>query len=128
MAVSTRRPLGVLFGVAAVVIAVGYSAQEVIGAAAPKRTIREAYGAFTVPVGADRTFVVGCPTGTDAIGGSFSLISGNYMYVLAAGPDKGAEGYVFHALVPNRITAPGVRPAGGKLKAICATEGQPLIP
>ena len=126
---TTRALKSVVLGGAVAVVAAGIWSQAVSGAAPKlKRNILPHYATFKIPVGDVRTFVVGCPSDTDALSGGYQLSSGNFMYVLTASIAFGGEGYVFTALVPNKIAQPGVLPARGKLKVICAPEGQPVVP
>jgi hypothetical protein len=126
---STRALKSVVVGAVLVAVAAGISSQAVSGAPPKlKRNIKPQYATFKIPVGDVRTVVVGCPTGTDAVSGGYQLSSGNFMYVLTSSVAFGGEGYVFTALVPNKIAAAGVLPALGKLKVLCATEGEPVVP
>lgn len=127
-----RRPTGLLLGVAALAVAVGFSAQTVIGApSAPpaKRTLVNRVGVLKVEPGKSGSLVVGCPTGTTAISGGWGVIEASFFYPLTAGITAGdGAAYVFSVFVPNRLSAPGATTAIFKVRAICAQEGKPIVP
>jgi hypothetical protein len=128
----TTGPLGLLLGVAAIILAVGLSAQAVTGApSAPpaKRTLVTRVGVLKVEPGKSESLLMGCPTGSTAISGGWGVVEASFFYPLTAGITAGDNAsYVFSVFVPNRLSAPGSTTAWFKVRAVCAKVGQPIVP
>ncbi len=122
---ATNR-VGLVLGIAGLIVAAGFSAQAVIGAPRPTRTLRFEEATATIPVGRTHSEIVGCPSGYWPISGSYGLIEGSRVYILTNGISGNT--YRFGAWVPNRLQAPGAVTASFKLRVLCAQAGKPLVP
>ena len=126
-----RRPswpavLGFAALVCAVVVTSGVATKA---ASSPKPTlVYTELGSLTVQPGDAASDRVDCPSGTFAIGGSFSVVSGRIANVLGAGASKGGDGYFVLMEVPPRTLEAPTTAATVRFRGLCAKSRRPIVP